>query len=129
MRHRNDHRRLSRSPSHRHAMLRNLVTSLLEHEEVRTTTAKAKEVRRMAERMITLGKEGTLAARRRALATLRSKDVASKVFGDLAQRYGKRPGGYTRILKLANRHGDNAPMSIIQLVDMQKPKPGADAAS
>jgi large subunit ribosomal protein L17 len=129
MRHRNDHRRLSRSPSHRHAMLRNLVTSLLEHEEVRTTTAKAKEVRRVAERMITLGKEGTLAARRRALETLRSKEVASKVFGDLAQRYGKRPGGYTRILKLGNRHGDNAPMSIIQLVDMQKPKPEADAAS
>jgi len=129
MRHRNDHRRLSRSPSHRKAMLRNLVTSLLEHEEVRTTTAKAKEVRRIAERMITLGKDGTLAARRRALETLRSKEVASKVFGDLAQRYGARPGGYTRILKLGPRHGDNAEMSIIQLVDMQKAKSEADAAS
>jgi large subunit ribosomal protein L17 len=130
MRHRNDHRKLSRSPSHRKAMLRNLVTSLLEHEEVRTTTAKAKEVRRIAERMITLGKDGTLAARRRALETLRSKEVASKVFSDLAKRYGQRPGGYTRIMKLGPRHGDHAEISIIQLVDMQKPARGeADAAT
>jgi large subunit ribosomal protein L17 len=127
MRHRNDHRKLSRSPSHRKAMLRNLVTSLLEHEEVRTTTAKAKEVRRIAERMITFGKEGTLAARRRALETIRSKEVASKVFSDLAQRYAKRPGGYTRIMKLGPRHGDNAEISIIQLVDMKKPEAEADA--
>ena len=127
MRHRNDHRKLSRSPSHRKAMLRNLVTSLLEHEEVRTTTAKAKEVRRIAERMITFGKEGTLAARRRALETIRSKEVASKVFSDLAQRYAKRPGGYTRIMKVGPRHGDNAEISIIQLVDMKKPEAGADA--
>jgi large subunit ribosomal protein L17 len=129
MRHRNDHRKLSRSPSHRKAMLRNLVTSLLEHEEVRTTTAKAKEVRRIAERMITLGKKGTLAHRRLALETIRSKTVARKVFDDLAKRYGKRPGGYTRIFKLGPRHGDNAEISLIQLVDMQKSSgAGADAA-
>ncbi len=128
MRHSNSNRKLSRSPSHRRAMLRNLVTSLLEHEEVRTTTAKAKEVRRLAERMITLGKKGTLAHRRRALETIRSKTVAGKVFDQLAKRYGTRPGGYTRIYKLGTRHGDNAEMSLIQLVDMQKPtSAGADA--
>jgi large subunit ribosomal protein L17 len=127
MRHRNANRKLSRSPSHRRAMLRNLVTSLLDHEEVRTTTAKAKEVRRLAERMITLGKRGTLASRRRALETIRSKTVAKKLFDTLAPRYGARPGGYTRIYKLGPRHGDNAEMSLIQLVDMQKPDAGADA--
>ncbi len=127
MRHRNANRKLSRSPSHRRAMLRNLVTSLLEHEEVRTTTAKAKEVRRIAERMITLGKRGTLASRRRALETIQSKTVAKKLFDTLAPRYGARPGGYTRIYKLGPRHGDNAEMSLIQLVDMQKAEAGADA--
>ncbi|MFI5316915.1 MAG: 50S ribosomal protein L17 [Myxococcota bacterium] len=120
MHHRKDHRKLSRNTAHRTAMLRNLVTSLFEHEEVRTTTAKAKEVRRVAERMITLGKQGTLAARRRALATIRSKEVAAKVFGDLAKRYDKRPGGYTRQYKVGPRHGDNAEISIIQLVDARK---------
>ncbi len=116
MRHRKDHRKLGRSPSHRRAMLRNLVTSLLEHGEVCTTEAKAKEVRRIAERMITLGKRGTLHARRHALRTIRDRDVASKVFDTLAERYSDRPGGYTRILKLGRRVGDNAEMAIIQLV-------------
>jgi len=97
-------------------MLRNLVTSLLEHEEVRTTDARAKEVRRIAERMITLGKRGTLHAQRQALETLRSKDVAKKVFATLADRYRDRHGGYTRILKLGRRVGDSAPLSLIQLV-------------
>jgi large subunit ribosomal protein L17 len=130
MRHRKDHRKLSRNTAHRTAMLRNLVTSLFEHEEVRTTTAKAKEVRRVAERMITLGKEGTLAARRRALATIRSREVAAKVFDDLAKRYRKRAGGYTRQLKVGPRRGDNAEISIIQLVDARKPDGGeANAAT
>ena len=120
MRHRKDHRKLSRNTAHRTAMLRNLVTSLLEHEEVRTTTAKAKELRRVADRMITLGKEGTLAARRRALATIRSKEVTAKVFDDLAKRYGKRPGGYTRQFKIGPRKGDNAEITLIQLVDAKK---------
>ena len=130
MRHRKDHRKLSRNTAHRTAMLRNMVTSLFEHEEIRTTTAKAKELRRVAERMITLGKQGTLAARRRALATIRSRDVAAKVFYELAKRYAKRPGGYTRQFKLGPRHGDNAEITIIQLVDARKPDGGeANAAT
>ncbi len=116
MRHRKDHRKLSRNSAHRRAMLRNLVTSLLEHESVRTTDAKAKEVRRVAERMITLGKRGTLAARRQALTWVRTRSVAAKVFSDLAGRYGARAGGYTRIVKLGHRPGDAAPMSVIALV-------------
>jgi len=116
MRHRKDHRKLGRSNSHRKAMLRNLVTSLLDHEQVRTTDAKAKEVRRVAERMITLGKRGTLAARRQALKTTRTKDVTAKVFDVLADRYDGREGGYTRILKIGRRDGDNAPISLIQLI-------------
>ena len=97
-------------------MLRNLVTSLLDHEQVRTTDARAKEVRRIADRMITLGKRGTLHAQRQALRTLRSKEVARKLFDTLAERYRDRPGGYTRILKLGRRVGDNAELSLIQLV-------------
>ena len=120
MRHRVDHRKLGRNTAHRMAMLRNMVTSLLEHEEIRTTTAKAKELRRVAERMITLGKSGTLASRRRALGFVRSKAVTAKLFDELAKRYGSRPGGYTRQFKLGPRHGDNAEISVIQLVDGRK---------
>jgi large subunit ribosomal protein L17 len=120
MRHRNDHRKLGRTSAHRRAMLRNLVTSLLEHERVRTTDAKAKEVRRVADRMITLGKRGTLHARRQALRTVRSKEVASKLFDSLADRYRQRAGGYTRIYKLGARPGDRAPMSLIELVDREE---------
>ncbi len=98
-------------------MLRNLVTSLLDHEQVRTTDARAKEVRRIADRMITLGKRGTLHAQRQALRTLRSKEVARKLFETLADRYRDRPGGYTRILKLGRRVGDSAQLSLIQLVE------------
>jgi large subunit ribosomal protein L17 len=116
MRHRRDHRKLGRTSSHRTAMLRNMVTSLLEHEQIRTTDARAKEVRRVADRMITLGKRGSLHARRQALRVIRSRDVASKVFGTLAERYRERPGGYTRIVKIGRRVGDSAPMSIIQLM-------------
>jgi large subunit ribosomal protein L17 len=118
MRHHRDHRKLGRTSAHRRAMLRNLVTSLLEHEEVRTTTAKAKEVRRLAERMITLGKRGTLDARRRALRTIRTREVAAKVFDDLAARFRAREGGYTRIVKLGTRRpGDSAEQALIQLVE------------
>ncbi len=120
MRHRKDHRKLNRTPAHRKAMLRNLVTSLLDHEQVRTTDARAKEIRRVAERMITLGKRGTLHARRQALETLRSKDVAKKLFDTLADRYRDRAGGYTRILKPGRRVGDSAPLSLIQLVQEQE---------
>jgi large subunit ribosomal protein L17 len=98
-------------------MYRNLVTSLLEYERIETTDAKAKGVRRIAERMITLGKRGDLHARRRALRVIRSRKVTAKVFDDLAERFRDRPGGYTRIVKVRNRVGDAAPMSIIELVE------------
>jgi large subunit ribosomal protein L17 len=97
-------------------MYRNMVTSLLEFERIRTTDAKAKEVRRLADRMITLGKRGGLHARRRALRIIRRREVAAKVFDELAERYRDRPGGYTRVVKLGNRRGDAAALSIVELV-------------
>ena len=117
MRHRKGLKKLGRSSSHRQAMLRNMVTSLLDHERIQTTDAKAKELRRVAERMITLGKRGDLHARRQALSFIRSKEVTGKVFDELADRYRERPGGYTRVMKLGQRQGDAAPMSIIELLD------------
>ena len=117
MNHRKTGRKLGRTSAHRKALFRNMVTSLLEHEQIRTTDAKAKELRGVAERMITLGKKGTLHARRQALRTVRSKAVTSKLFDELADRYRERPGGYTRVIKLGQRPGDAAPMSIIELVD------------
>ena len=117
MRHRNSGRKLGRTSAHRKALFRNLVTSLLEHERIQTTDAKAKELRGVAERMITLGKRGGLHARRQALAVIRSREVAAKVFGELAERYRERPGGYTRVIKVGRRAGDAAPLSIIELVD------------
>jgi len=117
MNHRKSGRKLGRNSSHRKAMFRNMVTSLLEEERIQTTDAKAKELRGLAERMITLGKRGDLHARRQALAVIRSKDVTAKLFDELAERYKERPGGYTRILKLGHRTGDAAPVSIIELVD------------
>ena len=109
-------------------MYRNLVTSLLDHERVQTTDAKAKGVRSIAERMITLGKRGDLHARRRALRVIRSRSVAAKVFDDLAERFRDRPGGYTRIVKLGRRVGDAAPISIIELVEAGVPAKTASAA-
>jgi large subunit ribosomal protein L17 len=103
-------------------MYRNLVTSLLEHERIETTDAKAKGVRRLADRMITLGKRGTLHARRRALRVVRKREVAAKIFDDLADRYRNRPGGYTRVLKVRRRVGDAAPLSIVELVEGEAPK-------
>ena len=120
MRHRNSGRKLGRTSAHRKALFRNMVTSLLEHERIQTTDAKAKELRGVAERMITLGKRGGLHARRQALAVIRSREVASKVFGELAERYRQRPGGYTRVIKVGRRVGDAAPMSIIELVDRRE---------
>ena len=98
-------------------MYRNMVTSLLDHERIETTDAKAKEVRRLAERMITLGKRGGLHARRQALAVIRNRDITAKVFDDLAERYRERPGGYTRVLKVRTRPGDAAAISMVELVD------------
>ena len=117
MRHRKGPRKLGRSSSHRQALLRNMVTSLLDNERIQTTDAKAKELRRIAERMITLGKRGDLHARRQALSVIRSKDVTAKLFDELADRYRERPGGYTRVMKLGQRNGDAAPMSLIELLD------------
>jgi large subunit ribosomal protein L17 len=115
MRHLKAGRKLGRSSSHRAALYRNLVTELIGHDRIRTTDEKAKEVRRFADRMVTLGKQGTLAARRRALAFIRDKEVVQRLFGDVAQRFADRPGGYTRIVKLGHRPGDSASMSIIEL--------------
>lgn len=126
MRHRNYGGKLGRTSAHRQALFRNMVTSLLEHERVETTETKAKLLRRVAERMITLGKRGDLHARRRALAVIRSRDVTAKVFGDLAERFRARPGGYTRILKTRTRVGDAAPMAIVELVDAAVGKAAAE---
>jgi len=117
MRHRVAGTKLGRSPAHRRALLRNLVTELLDHEVVRTTTAKAKELRRWGDRMITLGKRGTLHARRQAASVLQSAPVVQKLFGELAGRYGGRAGGYTRVVKLGTRPGDAAEMAVVELVD------------
>lgn len=116
MRHRKRGRQLGRNTNHRRALFRSLVTSLLEHERIETTEAKAKEVRGFTDRMITLGKQGDLAARRRALGFLRSKAVVSKLFEDVAGRFASRPGGYTRMIKTRRRVGDTAPMVAIELV-------------
>lgn len=117
MRHRKQGRGLSRSPSHRKAMLSNLAASVLDTERVRTTTAKAKEVRRLVERLITFGKRNDLHARRQVLRVIRDESVVAKLFGPLADRYADRPGGYTRIVRVGHRQGDAADMSILELID------------
>lgn len=123
MRHRVAGVKLNRSPAHRRALFRNLVTSLLEHEAVRTSDAKAKELRRWADRVITLGKQGTLHARRRAAAVLQRPAVLQKLFSEIAPRFKDRRGGYTRVVKLGVRYGDAAAMSLVELVD----RPGSEA--
>jgi len=109
--------KLGRSTAHRRALFRNLVTALLEHEAVRTTDAKAKELRRWGDRMITLGKAGSLHARRRAAAIIQRQSVLKKLFDEIAPRYQARNGGYTRVVKLGIRHGDAAPISLVELVE------------
>src|SRR5215468_11293090 len=113
MRHRVAGVKLNRTPAHRRSLFRNLVTALLDHEAIRTTDAKAKEVRRWADRMITLGKQGTLHARRRAAAVIRRRPVVKKLFDELAPRYAGRHGGYTRVIKLGVRSGDAAALSLV----------------
>lgn len=117
MRHRNSNRKLNRTSSHRLAMLRNMANSLLRHEVIKTTLPKAKELRRVAEPLITLGKEATLANRRLAFNRLRDRDIVGKLFNELGPRYQTRNGGYLRILKCGFRQGDNAPMALVELVD------------
>ncbi|HVP59813.1 MAG TPA: 50S ribosomal protein L17 [Myxococcaceae bacterium] len=124
MRHRVGQRKLQKTTSHRLAMLDNMVTSLLEHEAIKTTVPKAKEARRLAERIITLGKRGGLANVRLAERTVRSRVVLQKVFGELKERYASRPGGYTRIVRLGFRTGDAAEMALLELVDRPaRPEP------
>ena len=121
MRHRMNTRKLGRTSAHRVAMYRNLVSSLLEHEQVETTHAKARELKRLADQMITLGKRGDLHARRQAMRVVHGKAVTAKLFGELAERYATRPGGYTRVLRTRTRVGDAAEMSIVQLVEALEP--------
>ena len=116
MRHQKSGRKLSRSASHRWALMRNMITSLLRDEKIKTTDAKAKELRRWADRVITLGKQGSLHARRQVLAVVQDKAVVRKLFDTIAPRFKDRPGGYTRIVKIGIRRGDAAPVSIIELV-------------
>jgi len=124
MRHRHGLRKLNRTSTHRLAMFRNMCNSLLTHEAIKTTLPKAKELRRVVEPLITLAKEPTLANRRLAFSRTRSRDVVTKLFGELGPRYKARPGGYTRILRMGFRAGDNAPMAFVELVD--RPAPAAE---
>jgi large subunit ribosomal protein L17 len=121
MRHGLTGRQLSRNTTHRAAMLRNMAASLLRHETIRTTVPKAKELRRFVEPLITLGKSDSMANRRRAFAKLRDAEVVEKLFGELGPRFKARPGGYTRILHMATRAGDNADMALMALVDQAAP--------
>ena len=121
MRHRLGLRKLNRTSSHRLAMLRNMTVSLLKHEAIKTTVPKAKELRRVVEPMITLGKTPTLANKRLAYDRLRDRDIVVKLFAEIGPRYATRPGGYLRILKCGFRVGDNAPMAFVELVDRPEP--------
>ena len=126
MRHRHGLRKLNRTSEHRQAMLRNMCNSLLRHEAIKTTLPKAKELRRVVEPLITLAKVATLAHRRLAFDRTRDRDIVTKLFTELGPRYQARPGGYTRILKMGYRVGDNAPMAYVELVD--RPEIAADEA-
>ena len=117
MRHQRSGRKLGRDSAHRKALYANLASALIEHGRIKTTEAKAKEVRPIAEKMISLGKRGDLHAHRQAVAFLRSKDIAHKLFAEVAPRFAERPGGYTRVVKLGPRQGDAAPMAYLELVD------------
>ena len=117
MRHNKSGRRLGRKPDHRQHMMRNMVTSFFENERITTTVTRAKELRKLVDKMITLGKRGDLHARRQALRVIRDHKVVAKLFEMIAPRYSERPGGYTRIIRLENRQGDNAPMVIFELVE------------
>jgi large subunit ribosomal protein L17 len=129
MRHRNGLRKLNRTSEHRAAMLRNMSVSLLQHEAIKTTLPKAKELRRVVEPLITLAKIDSVANRRLAFARLRDRDIVTKLFNELGKRYNARPGGYTRILKMGYRVGDNAPMAYVELVDRPEVAEAPEAAA
>jgi large subunit ribosomal protein L17 len=122
MRHRNSGRQLSRNSSHRSAMLKNMAVSLLQHEIIKTTVPRAKELRRVAEPLITMAKSDSVHRRRIAFSRLRDRDTVTKLFNELGPRYRDRPGGYLRILKSGYRPGDNAPMAYVELVDRPEPE-------
>ena len=127
MRHKLKHRKLNRTSSHRKAMFANMSSALIKHEQIRTTLAKAKELRPIVEKLITLGKKGNLHARRHAISRLAPDAYIDKLFGEMAKRYENRNGGYTRIIKDGNRYGDSAPMAYIELVDRDIKAKGQDS--
>ena len=127
MRHRKSGRQLNRNSTHRKAMFRNMTCSLLRHELIKTTLPKAKELRPVVEKLVTLGKRGSLHARRQAFAMLRDDGMTRKLFDTLAERYAERQGGYIRVLKAGHRHGDAAPMAIIEFVDRDPAAKGLDS--
>lgn len=127
MRHGKKYSKLGVTTSHRKAMLANMANALIKHEQIKTTLPKAKTLRTYVEQMITLGKKGGLSNRRSAISTLQDETMVAKLFGPLAERYGKRAGGYTRVLKAGFRHGDAAPMAIIELVDRDTSAKGQDS--
>ena len=126
MRHGMSGRKLNRTSSHRKAMFANMAAALIRHEQINTTLPKAKDLRRVVDKLITLGKRGDLHARRQAWATLRDDGLTQKLFGPLAERYRNRPGGYTRVIKAGFRYGDAAPMAMIELVDRDESAKGAE---
>ncbi|MCC5980394.1 MAG: 50S ribosomal protein L17 [Oceanicaulis sp.] len=125
MRHGNGYRKLNRTASHRRAMFANMAASLIEHEQIVTTLPKAKELKPIMDKLITLAKKGDLHARRQAISQIRNKEQVTKLFATLGPRYGERNGGYTRVLKAGFRYGDNAPMDVIELVDRDPEAKGA----
>ena len=127
MRHRNAGRKLNRTATHRSAMFASLATALIKHEQIVTTLPKAKDLRRVADRLITLAKRGDLHARRLAFSRIRDEAMVAKLFGTLGPRYAGRPGGYTRVLKAGFRYGDSAPMAVIELVDRDEGAKGLDS--
>ena len=127
MRHALSGRKFNRTSSHRKAMFANMAVALLKHEQIKTTLPKAKDLRRVVDRLITLGKRGDLHARRQAYSVLRDDTITAKLFGELAARYKERPGGYTRVLKAGFRYGDMAPMGVIELVERNTEAKGQDS--
>jgi len=127
MRHRKAGRKLNRTPTHRSALLASLASALIKHEQIATTLPKAKELRRVADRLISLAKRGDLHARRLAFSRIRDDAMVAKLFETLGPRYADRPGGYTRVLKAGFRHGDSAPMAVIELVDRDEDAKGLDS--
>ena len=127
MRHNIKNKKLNKTSSHRKAMFMNMSNALIKHEQITTTLAKAKELRRFVEKIVTLGKKGDLLSRRKAISILQDQKMSKKVFDVLADRYKSRSGGYTRIIKLGNRYGDNAPTAIIEFVDRDESAKGLDS--